>query len=96
MGRAITVSPPSLIWRTIFLPGSTPYVVYPRVNAAPNGEMCYGFQITPNQLPPSYNTAGRARAGQRRSEKGPATTVMDINRTSRILAALAPSHSFSG
>src|SRR5256884_3911610 len=57
MGGAITVIPPN-IWQDNLLTGSTPYVVYPRVNAAQNGEISYGFQITPDELPQVYNTAG--------------------------------------
>jgi len=57
MGGAITVIPPN-IWQDNVLTGSTLYVVYPRVNAAQNGEIFYGFQITPDELPQVYNTAG--------------------------------------
>jgi hypothetical protein len=51
------VIPPN-IWQDNLLTGSTPYVVYPRVNAAQNGEISYGFKITPDELPQVYNTAG--------------------------------------
>ena len=57
VGGAITIIPPNL-WQDNFLTGSTPYVVYPRVNANKNGEIAYGFQIAPNQLPQVYTPQG--------------------------------------
>src|SRR6267142_199723 len=94
MGGAITVIPPN-IWQDNLLTGSTPYVVYPRVNAAQNGKIAYGFQITPNELPPVYNTAGVNVLASGDPKKVPANTVMDINRYQQDLAALAPSHQLS-
>jgi len=91
MGGAITVIPPN-IWQDNLLTGSTPYVVYPRVNAAQNGEISYGFQITPDQLPQVYNTAGENVLASGDPKKVPANTVMDVNRYQRDLATLAPSH----
>src|SRR5258706_410308 len=94
MGGAITVIPPN-IWQDNLLTGSTPYVVYPRVNAAQNGEIAYGFQITPNELPQVYNTAGVNVLASGDPKKVPANTVMDLNRYQQDLAALAPSHQLS-
>ena len=94
MGGAITVIPPN-IWQDNLLTGSTPYVVYPRVNAAQNGEISYGFQITPNELPPVYNTAGVNVLASGNSKDVPANTVMDVNRYQQDLAALAPSGQLS-
>jgi hypothetical protein len=94
MGGAITVIPPNS-WQDNLLTGSTPYVVYPRVNAAQNGEISYGFQITPNELPPVYNTAGVNVLASGDSNKVPANTVMDVNRYQRDLAVLAPSGQLS-
>src|ERR1700731_4097961 len=94
MGGAITVIPPN-IWQDNLLTGSTPYVVYPRVNAAQNGEIAYGFQITPNELPQVYNTAGVNVLASGDPKKVPANTVMDVNRYQQDLAALAPSHQLS-
>jgi hypothetical protein len=94
MGGAITVIPPN-IWQDNLLTGSTPYVVYPRVNAAQNGKIAYGFQITPNELPPVYNTAGVNVLASGDPKKVPANTVMDVNRYQQDLAALAPSHQLS-
>ncbi len=94
MGGAITVIPPN-IWQDNLLTGSTPYVVYPRVNAAPSGEISYGFQITPDQLPQVYNTAGVNVLASGDPKKVPANTVMDVNRYQQDLAALGPSHQLS-
>jgi hypothetical protein len=94
MGGAITVIPPN-IWQDNLLTGSTPYVVYPRVNAAQNGEISYGFQITPDELPQVYNTAGRNVLANGDPKKVPANTVMDVNRYQQDLAMLAPSHQLS-
>ena len=94
MGGAITVIPPN-IWQDNLLTGSTPYVVYPRVNAAQNGEIAYGFQITPDELPPVYNTAGVNVLASGDPKKVPANTVMDVNRYQQDLAALSPSGQLS-
>jgi hypothetical protein len=94
MGGAITVIPPN-IWQDNLLTGSTPYVVYPRVNAAQNGEIAYGFQIAPNELPPVYNTAGVNVLASGNSKDVPANTVMDVNRYQQDLAALSPSGQLS-
>jgi hypothetical protein len=90
-GGGITVIPPN-IWQDNFLTGSTPFAVYPRVNAARNAEIPYGFKITPSELPRAYNTAGQdifATAGDD-PKKVPVNTVMDVNRYQRDLAALSP------
>ncbi len=94
MGGAITVIPPN-IWQDNLLTGSTPYVVYPRVNAAQDGEIAYGFQITPEELPPVYNGAGVNVLASGDPKRVPANTVMDVNRYQQDLAALAPSHQLS-
>jgi len=69
------VIPPN-IWQDNLLTGSTPYVVYPRVNAAQNGEVSYGFQITPDELPQVYNTAGVNVLASGNPKNVPANTVM--------------------
>jgi Carboxypeptidase regulatory-like domain len=96
VGGGITVIPPN-IWQDNFLTGSTPFVVYPRVNASRNGEIPYGFQITPAELPHTYNTAGQdifASVGYD-TKKVPANTVMDVNRYQQDLATLSPGHQLS-
>jgi hypothetical protein len=94
VGGAITIIPPN-IWQDNFLTGSTPYVVYPHINAAQNGEIAYGFQITPDELPQVYTPQGVNVLASGDPKKVPANTVMDVNRYQRDLAALAPSHQLS-
>ena len=94
MGGAITLIPPN-IWQDNLLTGSTPYVVYPRVNAAQSGEIAYGFQITPGELPKVFNTAGVNVLTSGDPKKVPANTVMDVNRYQQDLATLSPSHQLS-
>ena len=93
-GGAITVIPPN-IWQDNLLTGSTPFVVYPRVNAAKNGEVAYGFQITPAELPPATTPQGVNILASGDPKKVPANTVMDVNRYQQDLAALAPGHQLS-
>ena len=93
-GGAITVIPPN-IWQDNFLTGSTPFAVYPRVNAAKNGEIAYGFQITPSELPATYTPTGQNVFASGDPKKVPANTVMDVNRYQNDLAALSPGHQLS-
>jgi len=93
-GGAITVIPPN-IWQDNFLTGSTPFSVYPRVSAAKSGEIAYGFQIAPNELPQVYTPQGVAFLASGDTKKIPANTVMDVNRYQNDLAALAPNHQLS-
>jgi hypothetical protein len=93
-GGAITVIPPN-IWQDNLLTGTIPYAVYPRVNAAKNGEIAYGFQITPDELPQVYNTAGVNILASGDPKKVPANTVVDVNRYQQDLATLSPGHQLS-
>jgi hypothetical protein len=93
-GGGITVIPPN-IWQDNFLTGSTPFAVYPRVNASRSGEIAYGFQITPGELPPTYTPAGQNVFASGDPKKVAANTVMDVNRYQNDLAALAPGHQLS-
>jgi hypothetical protein len=93
-GAAITVIPPN-IWQDNLLTGSTPFVVYPRVNAARSGEIAYGFQITPDELPHTYTPQDQDVFASGDPKKVPANTVMDVNRYQQDLAALAPGHQLS-
>jgi hypothetical protein len=93
-GGGITVVPPN-IWQDNYLTGSTPFVMYPRVNASRSGEVEYGFQITPDQLPRAYTPEGADIYASGDPKKVPANTVMDVNRYQRDLAALAPGHQLS-
>jgi len=93
-GGAITVIPPN-IWQDNFLTGSTPFAVYPRIDASRSGEIAYGFQITPDELPPTYTPQGKNVFASGSTKKVPANTVMDVNRYQQDLAALAPGHQLS-
>jgi hypothetical protein len=94
VGGAITVIPPN-IWQDNFLTGSTPFVIYPRVNATKNGEIAYGFQITPDELPQVYTPDGVNVLASGDTKKVPANTVMDVNRYQEDLATLSPSNQLS-
>jgi len=94
IGGAITVIPPN-IWQDNFLTGSTPFAVYPRVNAAKNAEVPYGFEITPAELPPTYTPSGENIFPGDNPKDVPANTVMDVNRYQNDLAALSPGHQLS-
>lgn len=90
-GGAITTIPPN-IWQDNFLTGSTPFVVYPRLNAAPGASLRYGFQIKPSQLPRVYTPSGQNIFPNYDTKSVPANTVMDVNRYEQDMAALAPGH----
>jgi hypothetical protein len=93
-GGAITVIPPN-IWQDNFLTGSTPFAVYPRVNASKNGQVSYGFQVTPDQLPQTYTLDGKNVFNTWPLKKLPANTTMDVDRYQHDLAALLPGHQLS-
>ena len=69
--------------------------MYPRVNAAQNAEVPYGFQITPSELPLTYTPSEQNIFASGDTKKVPANTVMDVNRYQNDLAALAPGHQLS-
>ena len=90
-GGAVTVIPPN-IWQDNFLTGSTPFVVYPRLVAAPGAPINYGFQITPSQLPRTYTPQGVDIFASGNPKDVPPNTVMDVDRYEQDIAALTPSH----
>ena len=90
-GGAITVIPPN-IWQDNFLTGSTPFVVYPRLVAAPGAPIQYGFQITPSQLPLAYTPEGQNIFASGNTKDVASNTVMDVDRYEKDVAALTPSH----
>ncbi|HEV2136828.1 MAG TPA: TonB-dependent receptor [Terracidiphilus sp.] len=93
-GGAITVIPPNL-WQDNFLTGTTPFAVYPRVNASRSAEIPYGFTITPDELPRTYTPSGQDVLASGDPKKVPPNTVMDIDRYQKDLAALVPGHQLS-
>jgi len=93
-GGGITVIPPNL-WQDNLLTGSTPFAVYPRVNAARSGEIAYGFRITPDEIPQTYTPEGADVFASGNPGNVPANTVMDVNRYQQDLAALSPGDQLS-
>jgi hypothetical protein len=74
------------------LTGGTPFVVYPRLTAAPGQFISFGRSITPQQLPPVYTPAGSLIFASGDSKQVPANTLMDVLRFEQDLAALSPDH----
>jgi hypothetical protein len=83
------------IWQDNFLTGSTPFAVYPRLVAAPGAPIHYGFQITPQEVPPVYTPSGENIFPSHKTTDVAANTVMDVNRYEQDLAALTPGHGVS-
>jgi hypothetical protein len=88
-GGAITTLLPNL-WQDNLLTGSTPFVVYPHLTAAPGQPIQFGTFITPQQLPVVYSTSGAAIFASGNSKLVPGNTVMDVQRFEQDLAALSP------
>ena len=80
------------LWQDNFLTGGTPFVVYPRLTAAPGVSVAFGTTITPQQLPPVFTPSGVPIFASGDSKAVPANTEMDVNRFERDLAALTPDH----
>jgi hypothetical protein len=80
------------LWQDNSLTGSTPFVVYPHLNAAPGQPIPLGETITPQQLPAVYSIGGSNVFASGDSKQVPGNTVMDLLRFEQDLAALTPSH----
>ncbi|MBV8866705.1 MAG: TonB-dependent receptor, partial [Acidobacteriaceae bacterium] len=91
VGGAITTIPPN-IWQDNFLTGGAPFVVYPRITAAPGSLVPFGVPITPAELPEVFTPAGANIFAARDTKAVPPNTVMDVNRFEQGIAALSPSH----
>jgi hypothetical protein len=89
-GAGIMAIPPN-IWLDNFLTGSTPFAVYPRLVAAPNAAVPYGFQITPAQLPHVYTPTGTDIFATWKDKQIPANTIMDVDRYEKDMAVLTHS-----
>ncbi|AXC13143.1 Oar protein [Acidisarcina polymorpha] len=88
-GGGITTIPPN-IWQDNALTGAVPFVIYPRIVAAPAAAVAYGFQINSAQLPTFYTPSGQDVFASGNTKTVPANTVLDIDRYQRDLAALSP------
>jgi hypothetical protein len=74
------------------LTGSTPYVFYPRLTAAPGQLIPFGLKITSQELPPVYTLNGSLVFAAGNSKQVPGNTIMDVLRFEQNLAALSPGH----
>ncbi len=91
IGGAITTLLVNL-WQDNSLTGSTPFVVYPRLTAAPGQSIRYGMTITPQQLPSVYTPDGNLVFASGDSKQVAPNTPMDVLRFEQDLAALSPDH----
>lgn len=90
-GGALTTIPTN-IWQDNALTGSGPYVDYPRLTASPGAPLLIGTRISPNQLPGVFTPSGANILASGNSKTVPRNTIWDVDRFSRELAALSPSH----
>jgi hypothetical protein len=91
VGGAITTLLVNL-WQDNALTGGTPFVVYPRLTAAPGQSIRYGMAITPRQLPTVYTPDGKPVFPAGDSKQVAPNTPMDVLRFERDLAALSDDH----
>ncbi|MFN7993576.1 MAG: TonB-dependent receptor [Bryobacteraceae bacterium] len=80
------------LYQDNLLTGGTPFVLNPRLTAAPGQPISFGRTITPADLPPIYSTTGSLIFASGDSKKVPANTVLDVLRLERDIAALSPDH----
>ena len=83
----LTTIPPN-IWQNNNLTGGLPFVIYPRVTAAPGEQISYGFQI-PSSLPLTAYTPAGVNIFANGTKDVPANTVLDVARLERDIAALS-------
>jgi hypothetical protein len=88
-GGGITTIPPN-IWQDNFLTGAVPFVIYPRISAAPGAPILYGFQITSAELPTFYTPSGQEVFASGKTNTVAPNTVLDVQRYQKDLAALTP------
>jgi len=70
-----------------------PGIPYRSKTTSKNGNIPYGLQITPGELPQVYTPEGVNVLASGDPKKVPANTVMDVNRYQQDLAALSPESS---
>ncbi len=80
------------LWQDNALTGGTPFVVYPRLTAAPGQSIRFGMTVTPEQLPTVYSISGSPVFASGDSKQVPGNTLMDVQRFEQDLAALSPDH----
>ena len=80
------------LWQDNALTGSTPFVLYPRLTAAPGQPIRYGMTIAPQQLPPIYTPDGKLVFASGDSKQVAPNTRMDVLRFEQDMAALSPGH----
>jgi hypothetical protein len=88
-GGGITTLLPNL-WQDNALTGGTPFVLYPRLTAAPGQPIRFGTTIMPAQIPVAYTPSGAPVFATGNSKDVPGNTQMDVLRYERDLAALTP------
>jgi hypothetical protein len=88
-GGGLTTIPPN-IWQDNSLTGAVPFVIYPRLAAAPGAPILYGFQITPAELPTFYTPGGQNVFASGKTNTVAPNTVLDVERYQKDLAALSP------
>jgi len=84
-GGGVTIIPPN-IWQDNFLTGSTPYAIYPRLVAAQNAPVKYGYTIKPSDLPGVYTPDGKL-IDTAHPKSVASNTVINIDRYEKDLAA---------
>ncbi len=89
-GGAITTIPPN-IWQDNSLTGSIPFVISPRLTAAPGSPVPFGVPIKPAELPNVYTPAGANIFAAHNTKLVPPNTVMDVDRFEQGIAALSAS-----
>lgn len=80
------------LYQDNLLTGGIPFVIYPRLTAAPGQPIAFGRNITPEELPPVYTPSGSLIFASGNSKQVPANTIMDVLRFEQDLAALSPDH----
>ena len=80
------------LWQDNMLTGGAPYVVNPRLTAAPGQPVLFGTTIVPQELPVAYTMGGQPVFASGSSKLVPGNTVMNVLRYEQDLAALSPDH----
>ncbi len=72
--------------------GGAPFVIYPRLTAAPGQLVPFGLHFTAQNLPPAYTMSGVPIFASGNSKAVPGNTLMDVDRFVTDMAALSPNH----